>query len=183
MKFKLIFTFLFFSLMSIAQKGELNGQLVLDVPEDYKNVANKTKVFIEIDKKIDSTFVNDSLQFSFKNLDFGKANISFEPNSIPDRIYIIEIKRKNVKKIAKLSYSLTCKYDKSKEIKTCPICNKEDHVLPIYYGLIMDKPIFFKDKKDLRQKKRERKKQRKSLFEAVVSLQIATQIGIVKGMI
>ncbi len=33
-------------------------------------------------------------------------------------------------------YSVYCKYDKSAKDKKCPLCGREDNVIPIRYGLI-----------------------------------------------
>ena len=153
MKSKILILLTCFTLLGFAQKVEFKGQLILDVPEDYKSVANKTKIFIEIDKKVDSTVVNDSLKFSFKNLKFGKAKISFKPNSIPGRIYLVEIDKNIIGKTAELTYSLTCKYNKSINKKTCPTCKKGDKVLPIAYGLIMEGRFTGEGNKEKKKKK------------------------------
>ncbi|WP_179020109.1 hypothetical protein [Winogradskyella forsetii] len=163
MKLKIVFLFLLLTTLCFAQKGILNGQLILDVQEDYINVANKTKVFVEIGKRIDSTFVNDSLQFSFENLNLGKARVFFKPPGLHTIDYFLKINKKN-NEIKKLQYSLTCLYDRSIDNNTCPKCHKSDNVIPILYGLIMDRPIFFKNKKELRKIKKERRKEKKTFI-------------------
>ncbi len=148
MKFSLFFISFCFSFFCNAQEGELNGKLILDTPEDYENIANKTKVYIETEEKTDSTIVNDSLYFSFKKLNYGKIKLSFKPESITRTVYLINIDKNTNDIIAELPYSLTCKYDKSIDNKMCPVCKKDDMVLPVAYGLIPEGRFTNENEKD-----------------------------------
>jgi hypothetical protein len=132
----LTFGFLFCS----AQTVKVNGKLLLQNEDDRSLVIEKTKVVLEQNGIEQITKVNDSLEFYFEINGLDKIQITITPKGVgrvSGRFYKFkntELRKNNTISI-KIPYSLTCKYDKSKDNKTCPICKKEDEVTPISYGL------------------------------------------------
>ena len=126
-----------------AQTIKIEGKLILQNEDDRCSVTEKTQVVLEQNGIKQSTFVNNKLEFFFEINGFDKMKITTIPRGIGNVTgYVydfsnIESRKSDTIQI-EIPYSLTCKYDKSKNIKTCPICNKVDKVIPIVYGLIVD---------------------------------------------
>lgn len=139
-----IIIFLLGFLSCFSQNGRIDGKLILEVEEDYELVAEKTKVFLKIGDEEKTTIVDKNLAFSFTNLKSDSIRISLEPSKIGMNIIIVGFLEQNENATVSIPYSLTCKYNKSKKNKTCPICKKDDQVIPISYGLtvkINDKEV------------------------------------------
>ena len=135
--FSIIFTFIGIS-FCIAQNGVINGKIIAEIPQEAELIAENTKVILEINGIEKTTIVDKNLNFSFYNLESDSIRIKTEPQSyLRNRIIIGFIKPNDTVNV-KISYSLSCKYDKSKENKTCPVCKKEDQVIPISYGFIAE---------------------------------------------
>jgi hypothetical protein len=125
-------------LSGFAQNSVISGKLIAELPEETELIARRTKVILEINEKIITAELDDSLNFSFYDLKAGNFKIRTEPKPAgTNRIIIDSLKTSDTLNI-KLPYVLTCKFDKSKKDKTCPICHKKDEVIPIHYGLIVD---------------------------------------------
>jgi hypothetical protein len=122
----------------IAQVGVINGKIVAEIPEEAELIAENIKVILEINGIEKSTVVDKNLNFSFHNLLSDSIQIRTEPYSYLRNRIIIGFLKPNDTIELKIPYSLSCKYDQSKENKTCPICKKEDQTIPISYGLIVE---------------------------------------------
>jgi hypothetical protein len=126
-----------------AQTIKVDGKLILQNEDDRSLVIEQTKVVLEQNGIKQITSVNDELEFSFKIIGFEKIKITMIPQGvgmISSTSYSFKNTelRHNDSISIKIPYSLTCKYDKSKDNKTCPTCKKEDEVIPIAYGLIAE---------------------------------------------
>jgi hypothetical protein len=129
---------------SFSQTGRIEGELMLEIEEEYKMVLAKTKVNLEIENRTIQTIVDDSLNFVFNSLPKGKFKLTLDPKS-SGRHIVYSGKIRNGKTLnLSIPYSISCKYDRSKNDKTCPVCSKQDKVIPISYGLISD--VYFVDK-------------------------------------
>ena len=122
----------------VAQNGVINGKIIAEIPEEAELIAENTKVILEINGIEKSTVLDKNLNFSFRNLESDSIRIRTEPHSYLRNRIIIGFLKPNDSIELKIPYSLSCKYDKSKENKTCPVCKKEDKVIPISYGLIAE---------------------------------------------
>jgi len=122
----------------IAQNGVINGKIIAEIPEEVGFIAENTKVILEINGVERTTIVDKNLNFSFYNLKSDSIRIRTEPDYYgQQRTYIGFIKPNDTIDL-KIPLALSCKYDQSKENKTCPVCEKEDQVIPISYGLIAE---------------------------------------------
>jgi len=136
MKKKLsLILFLFGFIFCFSQNGRIDGKLILEVEEDYELVAEKTKVILTIGNEEKTLTVDKNLEFSFTNLKSDSIRIRTEPHKIGLNIIISGFLEANEHANINIPYSLTCKYNKSKNNKTCPICKKDDQTIPISYGL------------------------------------------------
>lgn len=125
-----------------AQSGKVEGKLLLEDENEHELVARKTIVSIEYDDGlIFQTAVDDSLNFAFENLPKGRIKITLNPRSPGKPISIYERVKNNKTLNLNIDYSISCEYDKSIDNKVCPICQKEDKVIPIVYGLVMKEAI------------------------------------------
>ena len=122
----------------IAQNGVIKGKIIAEIPEEAKLIAENTKVILEINGIEKTAIVDKNLNFSFHNLKSDSIRIRTEPHSYLQNSIIIGFLKPNDTVKIKIPYSLSCKYDQSKENKTCPVCKKEDQVIPISYGLIAE---------------------------------------------
>ncbi|WP_417871301.1 hypothetical protein [Winogradskyella sp.] len=121
-----------------AQNGVINGKIIAEIPEEKELIAENTKVILEINGVQKTTVVDKNLNFYFRNLESDSIQISTEPHSYMRELIIIGFLKPNDTIDVKIPYSLSCKYDKSIDNKTCPICKKDDEVIPISYGLTLE---------------------------------------------
>ena len=135
--FSIILTFIGVT-FCISQNGVINGKIIAEIPEEAKLIAENTKVILEINGIEKTTFVDKNLNFSFHNLKSDSIRIRTEPQSYMRQLTIIGFLKPNDTVQVKIPYSLSCKYDTSKNNKTCPVCKKDDQVIPISYGLISE---------------------------------------------
>jgi hypothetical protein len=135
--------FIIGSYFCVAQPIKIDGKIVLDNEDDKVLVIEKTKIILKQNGFEQITTVNNELGFSFEINNFDMIEITAIPKGIGNisgRSYTfknIGMRESDTIKID-FPYSLTCKYDKSIENKTCPICKKQDQVIPISYGLISE---------------------------------------------
>jgi len=138
-----ILYFLFISLSCLSQTGKLNGKLILKDPENYKKVSENTFIILKDGKRIDSVKVDDKLAFNFKKLSTDTLKIFVSPKGFPvNRYYIISLKENEIKNF-EIPYSSVCPFSKNTG-NICPVCKKNDKVLPIVYGFTMK--IKYRDK-------------------------------------
>tara|TARA_R110002051_G_scaffold117953_1_gene191763 strand:- start:2448 stop:2975 length:528 start_codon:yes stop_codon:yes gene_type:complete len=135
--FSIILTFIGIS-FCLAQNGVINGKIIAEIPEEVELIAGKTKVILEINGIEISTIVDKNLNFSFYNLKSDSIRIRTEPGYYRSQRTGIGFMKPNDTIDIKIPLALSCKYDQSKENKTCPVCKKEDKVIPISYGLIAE---------------------------------------------
>lgn len=137
--FYILFSIVGFTFCS-AQTITIDGKLILQNEDDRNLVIEKTTIVLEQNGVKQVTKVNERLAFSFKINDSEKiliTTVSKGIGSIAGRYYTLknaELKKTDTISI-KIPYALTCKYDKSKENKTCPVCKTDNEVIPISYGL------------------------------------------------
>ncbi|WP_103068133.1 hypothetical protein [Aquimarina sediminis] len=140
-RIKQVFNFIiivFCFLSSLAQSGVINGALIAETPSEKQQIMEKTKVILNIRGDEKTVSIDKNLKFSFQNLSSDTIQIRTEPPSFSQNRIIIGFLKPDETLVLKIPYSLTCKYDKSKNNKTCPICKKEDNTIPIVYGLIIN---------------------------------------------
>lgn len=120
----------------MAQDSVLEGKLIVANPEDLEIAKNELQIYLVSCEPDRIAEVKDNLTFKFENLNPGEYELLFFPNGDTDysnrRIHI-DSKKNNVKH--EIHYFYNCKYDVSKKDKTCPICKKQNRVIPIQYGL------------------------------------------------
>jgi hypothetical protein len=77
----------------------------------------------------------DSLgNFKFRKVQPGIYSIKISGFAIADTVFNqVSISRDTT---INMLYSVYCKYDKSAKDKKCPLCGKDDNVIPVRYGLI-----------------------------------------------
>jgi hypothetical protein len=136
----------------VAQNGVINGKIIAEIPEEADLITQNTKVILLINGIEKITVVDKNLNFSFYNLESDSLQIRTEPPSYLHSRIIIGFLKPNDTVDLKIPYSLSCKYDVSKENKTCPVCKKEDQVLPVSYGLIFEITKQGEEKKDKKYK-------------------------------
>jgi len=142
-----IITVFFGILISFGQNGVINGKIIPEIPEEKKQIAENTKVILNIGNEEKIVFVDKDLNFTFRDLKSDTIRIRTEPKTFGQNIIITGFLEPNETVEIKIPYSLSCKYDKSVNNKTCPICKKSDEVIPISYGLIIEIAKKGEDKK------------------------------------
>jgi len=140
-----------------AQNGKISGKLVLEVEDDFELIAGKTKVILLIGNEKIIEIVDNDLKYSFENLKSDSIRLWLEPPAIGNITTYISFLEPNQIAEFNIPYSLTCKYDKSENNKTCPICEKQDKVIPIIYGLIARANVSVRKEESGNEKKTERK--------------------------
>lgn len=148
MKFNFIYIFLF--LLSffngICQSGEIGGKLLVATLEERNSLPSKVYAILEHENHKDSIQVDENFKFKFESLRSGKYYLSFSVRNYPiNRNYIF-----NLNDGEKLNHDIPlkpiCPYQNSKEKTDCPVCKKDDKVIPIVYGLSVS--IVPKDQKE-----------------------------------
>ena len=124
------------SLSCVAQNSVIYGQIVPENPEDSARIIAKSKVVLKINGTKKASYPDKNLNFTFQNLDSDSILIYMEPKSARIETMMMGFLEPNDTLFLKIPYMLTCKYDKSKNNKTCPICKRQDRVIPIVYGLL-----------------------------------------------
>lgn len=143
MKEKILLCFLFFSFTCFSQTVKLTGKLILKDTENYKKVFENTYIILKTSTKTDSVKVDSDLRFAFEDVKVEKIKIFISPRSYPvNTYYIINLKEDEINNI-EIPYSSVCPFGKNKD-NFCPICTKNDKVLPIVYGFLAK--INYKDK-------------------------------------
>ncbi len=143
MKIKILLCFLLISLASFAQSGKLTGRLILKDKENYKNVSENTFVILKTKNRIDSVKIDHNLSFAFNRLGTDTLKLFISPRTFPINTYYRFFLKENEIRNVEIPYSSVCPYDKNKG-NFCPVCKKNDQVIPIVYGLIAK--IEFRDK-------------------------------------
>lgn len=130
---------LFLSVLNIgAQNITLEGKLIIANSEDLEIAKNEVQVYLvscEPDRIVD---VKDDLTFKFQNLNAGDYELMFLPFSQTnylDRSIHIDSVKSTVK--IDIDYFYKCRYNISKNNKTCPKCKKQNRVIPIKYGFFI----------------------------------------------
>lgn len=134
MKEKILLYFLLISFSCFSQTGKLNGKLILKDVENFKKVSENTYIILKTSIKTDSIKVDSDLRFVFDDVKAEKKiKIFFSPRTYPSNTcYVMDLKENEVKNI-EIPYTSTCPYSKDRN-NVCPICSKNDEVLPIVYG-------------------------------------------------
>lgn len=131
------------SLIGFSQNGKLTGKLILKDVENYKSVSENTFVILKAGKRIDSVKVNHDLSFVFNNLGTDTLRIFISPRTyLTNIIYNLCLKENEIKHI-EIPYASVCPYSEGKG-NICPVCKKNDKVIPIVYGFTMK--IKYRDK-------------------------------------
>ena len=139
-----IFLFCLFCLASLSscrtysQKGEIKGKLITEIPEEKALIAYSIQVILKINDLEKTTVVDEHLNFFFQNLQSDSIQITTQPYTYLKNNRIIGFLKPDDTIHLKIPFTLTCKYEFSKENKTCPVCQKQDKVITIIYGLIAE---------------------------------------------
>lgn len=138
MRQRIILILLLLSVLNIAsQNAILEGKMIVTNPEDIEIVKNELEVYLTScgpDKMID---VGDDLTFKFENLQPGEYELLFFPNGDTDylnRNINIDPGENTVR--INVEYFYNCKYNVSKNNKTCPKCKKSNRVVPVTHGFL-----------------------------------------------
>lgn len=120
----------------ISQNSVIQGKLILEIPKEYDQIAEKAKMTLTIKGKERTTIVDKDLRFTFYNIPSDTVYISTEliDHKFPTT-YILYTKPNDTIQLD-LPLSIACKYDQYKNTKICPVCDKGDKVIPIVYGLL-----------------------------------------------
>ncbi|MCC6723346.1 MAG: hypothetical protein IT258_02460 [Saprospiraceae bacterium] len=143
---KLFFLSLFTALLLVGYKSngqasKINGRLKVENKIDKKNIVeNSTMVILTGDSIQKVTNVDENLCFSFDSLTSGKYSIQVKTIFYYQDTIVrnIVLKIDEVIKV-KIPYPPFCIY-RNKKGKVCPICHKEDEVIPVVYGLLVFDP-------------------------------------------
>ena len=135
--FSILLIFIGF-LSCVAQNGVINGKIIAEIPEEKQLISEQVKVILKIGNEEKIVSVDQNLEFKFQNLRSDSIQISTQPKSFGHKRIIIGFLKPNDTTDIEINFSLTCKYAKYENNKICPICKKEDKVIPIVYGLIAE---------------------------------------------
>ena len=124
--------------LCFGQTGKITGHLIVTKKEDQKNIIQhgaailnmEYKEFASIDKELN--FVFDSL--GTDTFEISISTVFYYQDTTIKKIVVVDGKTTHLE----ILYPPICTYDKNKGDKTCPVCNKQDQVIPIAYGLIVD---------------------------------------------
>ena len=137
MKFNLLYNILFLISFSngFCQSGEIGGKLLIATEEERNSLPSKVYAILKHENIKDSIQVDANFNFKFENLRSGKYYVSFSVRNYPiNRSYIF-----NLKDGEKINHDIElkpiCPFQNSKEKTNCPVCKKDDKVIPIAYGL------------------------------------------------
>uniref|UniRef100_UPI0040497D86 hypothetical protein n=1 Tax=Flavobacterium sp. TaxID=239 RepID=UPI0040497D86 len=160
MKSTISIFFLLLTCICFSQVGKINGKLIIENSDDVLFAIENTYMILKNDTEKDSVKVRQDLNFNFENLKSGKYQLFFSHQNYPHNPYYnLELEENKPLEVT-LDYAPSCPFGKS---KTCPTCKKDDKVVPIVYGLLVE--ISYKDKKGRsidKNGKRIRKNQKKN---------------------
>ncbi|MEK6152530.1 hypothetical protein WIW50_04695 [Flavobacteriaceae bacterium 3-367] len=125
-------------LSCVAQKGVIKGKIIAEIPEEKPLISEKVKIILNIGNKEKIVSLDQNLNFTFQHLEADTIRIRTEPHSFGRNHILIGYLKPNDTINVKLNFSLSCKYANTGSSKICPICKKEDEVIPIRYGLIAE---------------------------------------------
>ncbi|MBZ0327191.1 MAG: hypothetical protein K8F54_06260 [Altibacter sp.] len=121
----------------ISQTGIIRGKVIAEVKADFDFIKENIQVLICTGCEEFSTHLDENLNFEFHNVRTGAFEIWIEPHST----YTYDFKSGNLKKDEifeiEIPVAFSCVYDQSENDKTCPICRKQNRVIPIRYGLVI----------------------------------------------
>jgi hypothetical protein len=137
MKFNLLYNILFLiSFFQVfCQSGEIGGKLLIATEEERNSLPSKIYAILKHENIKDSIQIDENFNFKFENLRSGKYYVSFSVRNYPiNRSYIFNLKE-NEKINQDIELKPICIFQNSKEKTNCPVCKKDDKVIPIAYGL------------------------------------------------
>lgn len=130
---KIVFLILvLFSVNITAQNSILEGKLIVANPADLEIAKNELQIYLVSCAPDRIAEVKDDLTFKFENLNPGEYELLFFPNGDTDysnRKIHIDSEKSNINH--EINYFYNCKYDVSKDNKTCPKCKKQNRVIPV----------------------------------------------------
>lgn len=136
MKIKaLIILFIFIS-FEYPNTADLKGRLLIGDPENYESILTNTKIILETSTRNDTVSLDKNMNFIFKDVQADTCRIYFSKRTYPSNTYYKLYFNPKDTKTLELNYRSTCPYKKEKSV--CPICKKEDKVIPIVYGMIAE---------------------------------------------
>ncbi|RYJ43830.1 hypothetical protein [Flavobacterium beibuense] len=121
---------------AFSQTGKIQGKLIIENNDDIALVKQNTLIILFNENRTDTIRPDENLNFTFKNLPEGLYTIKFSPKSYPTDVrYKVTLKSGEALNV-NLKYAITCPY-KETEDHNCPVCGKNDKVIPIIYGLVI----------------------------------------------
>jgi hypothetical protein len=116
------------------QTGNVTGYIF-----DDRRAKALSFAMIEIKSLKLRTIANDSGYFKFDSLPVGQYEVSVLAASIKSNTMVVDIFRDSTVFVIK-HVNEPCKYDTHVNNNTCPLCQKNDTVIPILYGLPLKQP-------------------------------------------
>jgi RNA polymerase subunit RPABC4/transcription elongation factor Spt4 len=134
---------LLFSVINIiAQNSILEGKLIVTNPEDLEIAKNEVQIYLISCEPDEFANVNDNLTFKFENIKAGDYELLFFPyaetNYLNRNIHIDSGETITID----VEYFYNCKYDVSKDNKTCPKCKKTNRVISTSHSFFYDKKSY-----------------------------------------
>jgi hypothetical protein len=126
--------------LGISQNSIVKGKIVPVVESEYDFIKENVKVLICTGCDEFATELNSDLTFEFENLEVGTFELWIEPYSKYSIILESGTLDKDEILIFEIPVAFSCEYDQSENDKTCPICQKQNRVIPVEYGFINSKP-------------------------------------------
>ncbi len=126
--------------ISSAQNGTIRGKIVCEIQSEYEFIRENVNVLICTDCDEFSTELDENLSFEFTKLKSGAFEIWIEPHSTYSYDFQSGVLEPNESLNVEIPVSFSCKYDQSENDKTCPICKKQNRVIPTDYGMLNYKP-------------------------------------------
>lgn len=130
------------------QNGNIRGNVVLD----GKSIERRNdEIFLDLVGKHTVIRKDWGTKLDFSSLPADTFSLRIYDLSCLDTTVENIIVAANQIKELQITVLSTCKYDRSANLKECPVCHKSDQVIPIVYGLLVSIPDSNRKKKKHKQ--------------------------------
>jgi len=127
--------------IAFAQNETIRGKIICEVKAEYEFIRENVNVLICTDCEEFSVELDENLSFEFRDLKPGSFEIWIEPHTRYSYDFQAGVLEPNENLYLEIPVAFSCKYDQSENDKTCPICKKQNRVIPTNYGLLDYQPL------------------------------------------
>jgi len=124
----------------VGQNAVVEGKIIPKNPSDFDK-ARELKLAIKTSDTIWLTEVQPDLTFKFDRLRSDSIHLHIAINNSEKSDYKLFIAASDTIQL-EIPYSYYCKYDKSKNDKTCPICKKQNRAIPTSHGFFQSRKFY-----------------------------------------